>query len=79
VITGLAAPLLTALLPRLWQDDLRQIQLESETRIKRLEALEKALSVAATAMAELGIEITTHELESELRRNVRDFADPVAK
>lgn len=75
-MTALATPFLTAFLPRFWQDDLRQLQLESETRVKRLDALEKALSTATKAKAELGIEVTTHDLQSELQRIVHEFAGP---
>ena len=72
-----ALPLLNLFLPRLWQDNLRRLRSESETRVKRLEALEKALSVATTAKSKIGIEITTHDLQNELQQIVREFANPV--
>ena len=75
---ALLAPVLTAFLPRLWQDELRRLQFESETRVKRLDALEKAMSAAGKAKSELGIEVEhTHELQIELRRIVHEFAGPV--
>src|SRR5215831_11101229 len=76
VLVAVLTPVLGAFLPRLWQDDLRRLQAASETRLKRLEALEKALSVAAKAKAELGIDITTQHLQSELDRIAQEFADP---
>jgi hypothetical protein len=77
LVTALVTPILSAFVPRLWQDDLRRLQSESESRIKRLEALEKALSVAATAKAELGIEVTTRDLQTALQEIVREFGGPL--
>jgi hypothetical protein len=80
VITAVATLLvafLNILLPRLWQDDLRRLQSESETRVKRFEAVEKGLSVVTRAKADFGIEISTHDLQSELQRIVHELADPV--
>jgi hypothetical protein len=77
VITAVS-PILVAIvgffLPRLSQDNLRQIQLESETRVKRLEAFEKALSVVEKAKATLEIEVTTNALQNELQQIVHEFA-----
>jgi hypothetical protein len=78
-VTALS-PVLTAIvgffLPRFWQDNLRQLQSESETRVKRLEALEKALSVVETAKAKLAIEVTDNDLQNELKRILHEFAGP---
>jgi hypothetical protein len=76
---GAGLGLLTALLPYLWRDETRRLQAEAETRIKRLEAVEKALSVATKA-AKLGIEvneISKRDLQSGLQRIVHEFGDPV--
>lgn len=75
-VVTLLVPFLNIFLPRLWQDDLRRLQSEAETRIKRFEAVEKGLSVVARAKADLGIEISTHDLQSELQRIVHELADP---
>jgi hypothetical protein len=45
-VSPLLVVVLTFSLPRLFQRELRRLQLESETRVKRLEALEKAMSLA---------------------------------
>ena len=75
LVTALATPILAAFLPRLWQDDLQRLRSVSETRVKRLEALEKALSVTATAKAD-GIDVTIHDLQRELQQIVHEFAGP---
>ena len=77
LVTAVVTTLLPLLLPRLLHDNLRRLQSESETRIKRLEALEKAFSVATTAKSTLGIEIPTHDLKNELQQIVHEFASPV--
>jgi hypothetical protein len=51
--------------------------LETETRIKRIDALEKVLSLATKAKEELGVEVSTYELQNELRQIVHEFAGPV--
>jgi hypothetical protein len=64
---SLIAPALATLLPflpRLWPDNLRRLQSEAETRVKRLEALEKALSVATTAKTTLGTLLRPPELRT---------------
>jgi hypothetical protein len=77
LVTALVTPILAAFLPRLWQDDLQRLRSVSETRVKRLEALEKALSVTATAKAAgLGIDVTIHDLQRELQQIVHEFAGP---
>ena len=75
LVTALATPILAAFLLRLWQDDLQRLRSVSETRVKRLEALEKALSVTATAKAD-GIDDTIHDLQRELQQIVHEFAGP---
>src|SRR5262245_51319157 len=75
VVSAVLVQVLGAFLPRLWQDDLRRLQAESETRVKRFEALEKALSVASQAKADLGIEVSIHDLKGELERIMHEFAD----
>jgi hypothetical protein len=76
-LVALLTPILNAFLPRLWQDDLQRLRSVSETRVKRLEALEKALSVTSTAKAELGIGVTIHDLQRDLQEIVHEFAGPV--
>jgi hypothetical protein len=76
-VTSLLGVVLTRFLPRFWQGELRRSQLESETRVKRLEAIEKAITVVGKAKSELGIEVSTQELENELGRILHQFADPV--
>jgi hypothetical protein len=76
-VTSLLVAVLGAFLPRLWQGELRRLQLESETRVKRLEALEKALSLVGKAKSDLGIEVSTQELQNELGRILHEFAGPV--
>jgi hypothetical protein len=73
-VTGLLTPILAAFLPRLWVGDLRRQQLIAETRVKRLEAVDKAISVAAAAKTQLRIDVSTDDLLSELRRLVHEFA-----
>ena len=46
----------------------------SETRVKRLEAVEKAVSVAVKAKAELGIDVSCDDIESELQQIIHEFA-----
>lgn len=75
-VTALATPFIGAFLPRLWQGDLRRMQSVAETRVKRLEAVEKALSVTAAAKVALGIDTTTHDIQSELQQIVHEFAGP---
>jgi hypothetical protein len=75
--TALLTPVLTAFLPRLWQDESRRLQSESETRVKKLEALEKAMSTAGRAKSELEISVNTHELQFALERIVHEFAGPI--
>ena len=78
-LVALLVPLLNAFLPRLWQDDLQRLRSVSETRVKRLEAVEKALSVTATAAkAELGIGVSIHDLQRDLQQIIHEFAGPVA-
>jgi hypothetical protein len=83
LVTGTVTPLLVvvlaAILPRLWQGELRRLQLESETRVKRLEALEKAMSLVGKVKSELGIKVTTEELQDELGRILHEFAGPVVR
>jgi hypothetical protein len=83
LVTGTVTPLLVvvlaAILPRLWQGERRRLQLESETRVKRLEALEKAMSLVGKVKSELGIEVTTEELQDELGRILHEFAGPVVR
>jgi hypothetical protein len=76
-VPPLLAGVLSAILPRLWQGELRRLQLESETRVKRLEALEKALSLVGKAKSELGIEVSTQEILNELGRILHELAGPV--
>lgn len=80
-LIGWASPLLvvvlTFILPRLFQRDLRRLQLVSETRVKRLEALEKAMSLVGKAKSELGIEVSTDELQNELKQILHEFAGPI--
>lgn len=76
-VSPLLVVVLTFSLPRLFQRELRRLQLESETRVKRLEALEKAMSLVGKAKSELGIEVTTEELQNELRRILHEFAGPI--
>ena len=61
---------------RFWQDDLQRLRSISETRVKRLEAVEKAVSVAAKAKAELGIDVSSGDIESELQQIIHEFAAP---
>jgi hypothetical protein len=75
LVTALVTPILAAFLPRLWQDDLQRLRSVSEARVKRLEALEKALSVNTTAKAD-GIDVTIHDLQRELEQIVHEFAGP---
>jgi hypothetical protein len=76
-VSPLLVVVLTFILPRLFQRELRRLQLVSETRVKRLEALEKAMSLAGKAKSELGVKITTDELQNELRRILHEFAGPI--
>lgn len=78
LITAVTPVVLTFVLPRLFQRELRRLQLESETRLKRLEALEKAMSVVGKAK-ELTMEITTDDLQNELGRILHEFAGPVVR
>jgi hypothetical protein len=46
LVTGVLAPFVAAFASRrFWQDDLQRLRSISETRVKRLEAVEKAVSV----------------------------------
>lgn len=74
VVAAVATQFLAAFVPRLWQEDQRRLQAESETRIKRIEAFERALSLASKAKEEFGIEIPTYELLNQI---VHEFAGPV--
>jgi hypothetical protein len=76
-VSPLLAVVLTFSLPRLFQRELRRLQLESETRVKRLEALEKAISLVGKAKSELRIKVTTDELQNKLRRILHEFAGPI--
>jgi hypothetical protein len=64
------------LLPRFWQDELQRQRSVSETRIKRLEALERALSMTETARNQHKIDVNIRDLQGELKRIVHEFADP---
>jgi hypothetical protein len=74
---SLAVAVLNAILPPLFWGELRRLQLESETRVKRLDALEKAMSLVGKAKSELGIKVTTHDLQNEMGRILHEFAGPV--
>ncbi len=76
-VSPLVVVVLTFILPRLFQRELRRLQLVSETRVKRLEALEKAMSLVGNAKSELEVKVTTDELQNELRRILHEFAGPV--
>jgi hypothetical protein len=77
LVTGLLVPFVAPFASRrFWQDDLQRLRSVSETRVKRLEAVEKAVSVAAKAKAELGIDVTSSDIESELQQIIHEFAAP---
>ena len=77
VVTLLVAPFVVPFASRrFWQDDLQRQRSISETLVKRLEAVEKAVSVAAKAKAELGIDVTCCDIESELQQIIHEFAAP---
>ena len=77
VVSLLLAPFVVPFASRrFWQDDLQQLRSISETRVKTLEAVEKAVSVAAKAKTELGIDVTSCEIESELQQIIHEFAAP---
>src|SRR5215831_17117578 len=76
VVAAVATQFLAALVPRLWQEDQRRLQSEYETRIKKIDAFERALSLAAKAKEEFGIEIP-YGLQTELKQIVHEFAGPV--
>jgi hypothetical protein len=73
----IVAAVVAFLLSRFGQDELQRQRSVSETRIKRLEALEKALSVTDTAKSKLGIDVIIYDLQGELQRIVHEFADPI--
>jgi hypothetical protein len=77
LVTGLLVPFVAPFASRrFWQDDLQRLRSISETRVKRLEAVEKAVSVAAKAKAELGIHVTSCDIEGELQQIMHEFAAP---
>ena len=72
LVTGLLGPLIVAFfLPR---NNLQRRQLVSDIRVKRLDAVEKALSLAAKAKAEFGIEVTIRDVQRELQNIVHEFS-----
>ena len=75
LVTGLVVPFVAPFASRrFWQDDLQRLRSISETRVKRLEAVEKAVSVAVKAKAELGIDVSCDDIESELQQIIHEFA-----
>jgi hypothetical protein len=77
LVAGLLVPLVAPFASRrFWQDDLQRLRSISETRVKRLEAVEKAVSVAVKAKAELGIDVTSCDIKSELQQIIHEFAAP---
>ena len=74
VVAAVATQFLAALLPRLWQEDQRRLQSEYETRIKRIDAFERALSLANKTKEEFG---TTYDLQNELQQIMHESAGPV--
>jgi hypothetical protein len=77
LVTGLLVPFVATFASRyFWQDDLQRLRSISETRVKRLEAVEKAVSVAAKAKDELGIDVTSSDITSELQQIIHEFAAP---
>ena len=77
VVAAVATQFLAALVPRLWQEDQWRLQSEYETRIKKIDAFERALSLATKAKKEWDIEVPIHELQNELKQIVHEFAGPV--
>ena len=76
LVTGLLVPFVATFASRyFWQDDLQRLRSISETRVKRLEAVEKAVSVAVKAKTELGIDVSC-DIESELQQIIHEFAAP---
>lgn len=73
LVTGLVPLIVAFFLPR-WQSNLQRLQSVSDSRVKRLDAIEKALSVAAKAKGELGIDVSIHDVHSELQKIVHEFS-----
>jgi hypothetical protein len=77
--TAIIPVVLTFTLPRLFQRESRRLQLEAETLGKRLDALDKAITLVGKAKSELRIEVATDDLQNELERLLHEFASPVVR
>jgi len=75
-LAAILVPFIAFLAPRLWPESHRRVQSEAEARLKRLEAVEKALTLTTKIRTELDIDINTHDLLGNFHRIAREFADP---
>lgn len=71
------APLLAAFLPLIWKSELKSKQQETEVSLKRLELIEKAVTIAAQTKKSLELEVDTNGLRTAFEQVIYEFNEPI--